>query len=41
MLLSRYTDRIEGTGFINPDGSKVAVLLNRSGETQAFHVLRA
>lgn len=32
ILLSRYTDQVEGTAFINPDGEKVAVLLNRTQE---------
>ncbi len=36
MLLSRYTDKIEGTGFVNPDGGKTAVLLNKTDETQSF-----
>jgi O-Glycosyl hydrolase len=36
MLLSRYTDKIEGTAFRNPDGSSVAVLLNRTGTAQPF-----
>lgn len=36
MLVSRYTDNIEVTGFVNPDGSKVAVLLNRTEEPQEF-----
>lgn len=30
ILVSRYTDAVEGTGFINPDGSREAVLLNRA-----------
>jgi glucosylceramidase len=36
MLLSRYTDKIEGTGFVNPDGSRAVVLLNKTGEPQIF-----
>jgi glucosylceramidase len=36
ILLSRYTDRIEGTAFSNPDGSKTAVLLNKTDEPQPF-----
>lgn len=36
MLVSRFTDKIEATGFVNPDGSKVTVLLNRTDEPQSF-----
>jgi glucosylceramidase len=36
MLVSRYTDSIEATGFINPDGEKVVVLLNKTNEMQVF-----
>lgn len=36
MLVSRCMDQIEATGFVNPDGTKVAVLLNRTGESQEF-----
>lgn len=32
MLVSSYTDKIETVGFLNPDGSKVLVLLNRCDE---------
>ena len=36
MLVSRYTDEIEATGFINPDGEKIVVLLNKSNDLQSF-----
>lgn len=34
--LSKYTDRLEACAFQNPDGSVVAVVLNRSEEAQPF-----
>lgn len=33
---SRYTDGIEVTGFLNPDGERVIVLLNRSEKEQEY-----
>lgn len=31
--VSRFTDKIEATGFVNPDGSLAVVMLNRTEET--------
>lgn len=39
ILTSSYTDKIETVAFLNPDGSRAAVLLNRSEEATAL-VLR-
>lgn len=36
---TRYTDKLEVTGFLNPDGTKVIVLLNKSEEALEY-VLR-
>lgn len=36
ILVSRFTDKVEATGFLNPDGEKVIVLLNRTDEEQKF-----
>lgn len=36
MLISRCTDKLEATGFVNPDGGKVAILLNRSNAEQTI-----
>lgn len=36
MLLSRYTDKIEGTGFVNSNGEKIVVLLNKTDRLQSF-----
>lgn len=33
IAVSRYTDKLECCAFCNPDGSRVTVLLNRTGET--------
>ena len=33
---SRYTDAIEVTGFLNPDGERVVVLLNKSDKEQEY-----
>lgn len=38
VLVSRYTDGVEAAGFINPDRSRVLVLLNRKDDTQKFQV---
>lgn len=35
---SRYTDQVEVTAFINPDGTIVAVLLNRSEKSHECHI---
>ena len=35
-LVSRYTDGVECTGFVNPDGERVVVFLNRSERDQYF-----
>ncbi len=32
MALSRYTDKVEAAGFVNPDQERVIVLLNKSNE---------
>jgi glucosylceramidase len=32
ILVSRYTDRLDAVGFVNPDGEKVVVLMNRTEE---------
>lgn len=34
--VTRYTDAIEATGFLNPDGERVIVLLNRTGEARDY-----
>lgn len=31
IVLSRFTDQVEAVGFLNPDGEKVIVFLNRTG----------
>ncbi len=36
LLVSRYTEDIETVGFVNPDGGKVLVLLNRTEQPKAF-----
>lgn len=33
---TRYTDALEVTGFLNPDGERVIVLLNRTGNEQEY-----
>ncbi len=33
---TRYTDKVEVTGFLNPDGTRVIVLLNRGEEAVAY-----
>ena len=33
MIASRYTDKIDVSAFVNPDGERVAVLLNKGEET--------
>ncbi len=38
---SRYTDAIEVTGFLNPDGERVVVLLNKSDREQEYTVREA
>lgn len=38
MLVSRYTDRIECAGFVNPDGSRVLAALNRADHAVRFEV---
>ena len=30
ILVSRYTDQVDAVGFVNPDGEKVVVLMNRT-----------
>lgn len=35
-LVSRYTDRIECAGFVNPDGTRVVIALNKSDSDQRF-----
>lgn len=34
--VTRYTDAIEAAGFLNPDGERVIVLLNRTGEARDY-----
>lgn len=36
MLVSRFTDKVEATGFVNPDGTKVMILLNRTEDMQSY-----
>lgn len=36
ILVSRYTDKIESVGFLNPDGKRVLVILNKTNEVQEF-----
>ena len=36
MLVSRWTDKVEATGFVNPDQSKVVVVLNRTEDSVPF-----
>jgi len=36
MLVSRYTGDIETAGFVNPDGGRVLVLLNRTEQPKSF-----
>ena len=38
VLVSRYTDQLDAVGFVNPDGQKVLVLLNKSEQDQKFQV---
>ena len=37
-LASRYTDRIECVGFVNPDGTRVLVVLNRTGASVKLRI---
>ena len=38
---SRYTDAIGATGFVNPDGERVVVLLNQSEKEQEYTLREA
>lgn len=37
-LVSRFTDAVNAAGFVNPDGGKVVVVLNKTDESQRFHI---
>jgi glucosylceramidase len=36
--VSRWSDCVESVGFVNPDGKRVLIVLNRSGEPHAFRI---
>lgn len=36
LAISRYTDKLDVTGFVNPDGERVIVVLNKSDEDMVF-----
>ncbi len=38
IAVSRYTDRLEVSGFINPDGERVLIIMNRTGLPVEFSV---
>jgi len=38
VLVSRFTDKLEATGFVNPDGERVIVILNRRDEDIDFSI---
>lgn len=37
-MVSRYNDKLDVVGFVNPDGEKVLVAMNRTGEKERFQV---
>ncbi len=39
VIVSRYTDELETVGFVNPDGEKVLVVLNRTDKPQEFQIV--
>lgn len=38
ILVSRYTDKLDTVGFVNPDGERVLVILNKTNEKSSFSV---
>jgi glucosylceramidase len=38
ILVSRYTDQVDAVGFVNPDGEKVVVLMNRTAEELSMQI---
>lgn len=38
VLVSKYTDEVDAAGILNPDGTKVMVLLNKTDRPQKFQV---
>ncbi len=39
ILVSRYTDKLDCCGFVNPDGEVVVVVLNKTDEAQSFEIM--
>lgn len=39
ILVSRYTDKLDCCGFLNPDGEIVVVVLNKTDEAQNFEIM--
>ncbi len=39
MPVSRYTDKLEAVGFVNPDGQRVMIVLNRTDDDLPFHLM--
>ncbi|SHO47488.1 glycoside hydrolase family 30 protein [Anaerocolumna xylanovorans] len=39
VLVSRYTDKLDCCGFLNPDGGMVLVALNKTNEEQNFEIM--
>lgn len=38
VVVSRWSDRVEAAGFVNPDGERVLVVLNRTDRLQSFEI---
>ena len=38
MAVSKYSDKLDVTGFVNPDGERVLVILNRSKHNLSFSI---
>lgn len=38
VLVSKYTDEVDAAGFVNPDGTKIMVVLNKTEKEQRFQV---
>lgn len=38
MAVSKYTDKLDVTGFVNPDGERVLVVMNRTNEAVPFSI---
>ncbi len=38
MAVSKYSDKLDVTGFVNPDGERVLVILNRSKQNLSFSI---